>query len=209
MQDWREYVDKILKAQAVISLCFLICVAVLAKNEYAGVVGIFIALFYIIFTYVTYRGILLETNRVYYGAILGGCSLLLLVSLESSIFYGEYSKCSSDSHDSSNIITTADDDDDDDESGIHYSDDTRRLITRSLREVIGVQCSKTSAMKAACVFSSAMLLSYLLLIIVLYSSKNEILVFSPNTNTYNPLSTDDKSENHTEQNSQQRPSTDL
>ena len=206
MQDWRGYVDKILKAQGVIALCFLICVSVLAKNEYAGVVGVFIALFFIAFIYVTYRGILLETNRVYYGAILGGCSLLLLVSLESSIFYGEYSKCSADSGDSSdtNIIATTDD------VGIFYSDDARRnLITRSLREVIGVQCSKKSAMRAACVFSSAMLLSYLLLIIVLYSSKNEILVFSPNTDTYNPLSTEDKADNSTEQNSQQRPSTDL
>ena len=206
MQDWRGYVDKILKVQGVIALCFLICVSVLAKNEYAGVVGVFIALFFIAFIYVTYRGILLETNRVYYGAILGGCSLLLLVSLESSIFYGEYSKCSADSGDSSdtNIIATTDD------VGIFYSDDARRnLITRSLREVIGVQCSKKSAMRAACVFSSAMLLSYLLLIIVLYSSKNEILVFSPNTDTYNPLSTEDKADNSTEQNSQQRPSTDL
>ncbi len=208
MQDWREYVDKILKAQGVIAFCFLICVSVLAKNEYAGVVGVFIALFFIAFIYVTYRGILLETNRVYYGAILGGCSLLLLVSLESSIFYGEYSKCSADSDVSSdtNIIDITNDD----ATGIHYSDDTRRnLITRSLREVIGVQCSKKSAMRAACVFSSAMLLSYLLLLIVLYFSKNEILVFSPNTDTYNPLSTDEKAENSTEQNSQQRPSTDL
>ena len=207
MQDWREYVDKILKAQGVIAFCFLICVSVLAKNEYAGVVGVFIALFFIAFIYVTYRGILLETNRVYYGAILGGCSLLLLVSLETSIFYGEYSKCSTDSDVSSdtNIIAITDD-----AIGIHYSDDTRRnLINRSLREVICVQCSKKSAMRAACFFSSAMLLSYLLLLIVLYFSKNEILVFSPNTDTYNPLSTDEKAENSTEQNSQQRPSTDL
>ena len=170
-------------------------------------VGVFIALFFIAFIYVTYRGILLETNRVYYGAILGGCSLLLLVSLETSIFYGEYSKCSTDSDVSSdtNIIAITDD-----AIGIHYSDDTRRnLINRSLREVIGVQCSKKSAMRAACFFSSAMLLSYLLLLIVLYFSKNEILVFSPNTDTYNPLSTDEKAENSTEQNSQQRPSTDL
>lgn len=38
-------------------------------------------------------GIVFEVNHVYYGAILGGTCVLLVLSLQQSIFYGQYASC--------------------------------------------------------------------------------------------------------------------
>jgi hypothetical protein len=99
--------------------------------------------------------------------------MLIFVSLESAIFWGQYSRCSSDRR----MLLR----------GGAPADITASYSTLFIEEFIGghrelsygVECKHTSAMKSICTFSVMMFLSYVALVAVMIKFKNEILGPAP------------------------------
>lgn len=106
--------------------------------------------------------------------------MLVFVSLESAIFWGQYSRCTSSRRRS---LLRSD--------GIDHSLSvelsTELMYHREL--TYGVECNHTSAMKSVCTFSVMMFLSYLALIAVLIKFKNEILGSAPLNEGYSAVPT--------------------
>ncbi len=188
--NWRNYISTIVNAQVVICAAFLICALYLAKNNYTGFDGVFTGLLFAFFIYLTNKGIVFEVNHVYYGAILGGTCVLLILSLQQAIFYGQYGSCIggvytavpssyptlvpttlSPTSARRNLI----------EKIVYSVLDESSHISRSLRTTIGVECYHKAGMKAICAFSVFMFLTYIAQLFVLIQCKNEILASSPST----------------------------
>ena len=103
--------------------------------------------------------------------------MLVFVSLQSAIFWGQYSRCESDSgrrllRQISNSITMT----------TQYEDTERRMLS------YGVECAHTSAMKSVCTFSVMMFLSYVVLVAVMIKFKNDILGPAPLDEGYTSVS---------------------
>lgn len=112
----------------------------------------------------TYYFLKKQINRTFFGIILGGAVMEIFISLESAIFWGQYSRCSNSRR----------------LSLLPFSESHRGLS-------FGVECQHTSAMKSVCTFSVMMFLSYIFLIAVMIKFKNEILGRAPLDEGYAPV----------------------
>lgn len=113
--------------------------------------------------------------------------MLVFVSLESAIFWGQYSRCSSDRR---VLLRGGTDTYRDEILSIHpISTEDYGPVTVSRELSFGVECSHTSAMKSVCTFSIMMFLSYVALVAVMIKFKNEILGPAPLNEGYAPVST--------------------
>lgn len=86
-------------------------------------------------------------NRTYYGIALGLYSVLILVSLQTAIFWGQYSSC--------------------DRIEVHIDIKGRNLE--------GIDCDDVSAMKSLCAFSVFLFLTHLTFTLSLFFYKDRIL----------------------------------
>ena len=144
--------DATLGAQAVFAFCYLISSFVAFGNKYAGSVGVLTGFVFSFFTIASYYGIRKRISRTSYGAVMGGASILLVLSLQTAVFWGQYANCEA-------------------------SDESTVAIVRS--GVIGVECSHIGAMKSVCTFSVFLFLSYIFQITVLYAYKDLLLGSAP------------------------------
>ncbi len=128
---------------------------------------------------------------MYYGAILGGTCVLLILSLQQAIFYGQYGSCIGGVYTAvpssypTLVPTTLSPTSSRRRSLIEeivYSvlNDSAH-VSRSLSTIIGVECYHKTGMKAICAFSVFMFLTYIAQLFVLIQCKNEILAASPST----------------------------
>ena len=127
-----QIIDSILIFQGIFCFCYFISSCVAFSNEYAGFVGLLTGLIYIASVGHTFYGLKRHLNRTMYGSILGLSSVLVILSLQSAIFWGQYSNCEEG--------TTTD---------------------ISNKGSIGVVCTHRGAMKSMCAFSVFMFLTYL------------------------------------------------
>lgn len=152
--------DLTLAAQAVFTFCYFISSIVMLDNSYAGFNGALLGLLYGATIALSYKGLKKDQNRIIYGIILGAVFVLVFLSLQSAIFWGQYSGCESYSSSS----TTTDDDK-------TKSDDK----TTKLRRLTGVECYYTSAMSSMSAFSVFMFLSYIVQLYLMIKHKHDIL----------------------------------
>jgi hypothetical protein len=186
-----------LASQACFTFAYVISSFVVSSNSYAGFNAVLLGIIYIGMTGLVYLKMKNNTDRLTYGVILGIGVMLIFISLESAIFWGQYSRCS----------TTIPQWDDDYMS--HYptslpslAPDSRRRLTLietvfseyfgwDLRDgftmtnaygqqqhrqlSIGLQCNNRGAMRAVCTFSIFLFLSYLFLVALFIRFKEEIL----------------------------------
>jgi hypothetical protein len=110
--------------------------------------GFLTGLIFLTFTILSYFGLRKFINRTKYGGVLGASSVLLMVALQASIFWGQYSNCDVVSQD---------------------------MTGAAKKGYIGVECSHPTAMSALCAFSVLLFLSHLLLIVVLLLYKEQLL----------------------------------
>mmetsp|Transcript_3431 Transcript_3431/g.5679 ORF Transcript_3431/g.5679 Transcript_3431/m.5679 type:complete len:299 (-) Transcript_3431:227-1123(-) len=86
-------IDLLIKAQSLFTLCYLITSLVVGSNTYSGFNGIFLGIIFATFVAATYYGIKIHVSRTHFGILLGSAVILLFISLESSIYWGQYSEC--------------------------------------------------------------------------------------------------------------------
>jgi hypothetical protein len=140
--------DYVLLVQTTFASCYLISSFVVSSNAYAGFNAWFAGFIFLASIALSYVGIRRTVSRINYGMVLGSSSILLIFSLQTAIFWGQYSGCSSSSSETL-IVTT---------SG-----------------TIGTECKNVSAMKAVCTFSVFLFIGYLSLIGTLLAYKDELL----------------------------------
>jgi len=161
-----ELFDYTILAQLLFTFCYLISSFVVAGNDYAGFLCVFLGLIYTGFACMSYYGVRKSPSRSWYGAILGASLLLVIISLQSAIFWGQYSECTRAS--SPTRAPT-------------QKPSGRRLAqaTSTQRLLLGIECEHTSAMKSVCAFSVFMFLAYIVQIGLLLKFKNDFLGSSP------------------------------
>lgn len=149
-------------SQAIVTFCFMLTAISLAGNRWAGFMGFLTGIIYAIFTGMSYHGIIKRPSRMKYGGVLGSCFVLVFISLESSIFWGQYANCSSLPSPDSNASQ-------------RYMLNGRGQTNRQLRKANTADCSNRPGMRLACAFSVLMFLNYLFFILILLRFKDDIL----------------------------------
>lgn len=174
MYSHTELLDRLLQVQALLILAYFISACVVGGNSFAGFNALFLGIIFGGFAAATYYGLKIYPNRLNFGLILGGASILLFMSLQSAIFWGQYAECESHSR---RYLT------DDLESTT-----AQRALSSSFD--LGPECKNISAMKSVCTFSVFMFLSYISQIWHLVHFKNDILVSAPpETDNYSTIPT--------------------
>jgi hypothetical protein len=161
MYSQEQIIDLLLKAQTVIVCCYLICALVVGGNTYSGFNAVFLGLVFAGFTGATYYGLRVHVSRTHFGMLLGGGCMLLFMSLESAIYWGQYGACEAEPTTTSSSTSTG---------------------TGS-----GPECSQQGAMKALCAFSVFMFLSYIGLVGALVYFKEELLGGAPMREGYSSV----------------------
>lgn len=154
--------DISIATQLAFGISFFISSCVAFSNQYAGFLGLLTGIFYISFSLLTYYGIRKRINRTIFGAVLGASSVFLMISLQTSIFWGQYGNC---------------------EANHNFQIDRKGAI--------GVQCTNPSAMKSMCAFSVFLFLSYISQCGILLVYKDNILGDEPLDEGYAPPSAAD------------------
>lgn len=92
-QSHHQILKFTLLAQAGFSACYLISALFVASNSYAGFNAIALGLTQAAVIGLSYYGLYKEVTRTLYGIVLGSAVLLIFMSLQSAIFWGQYSSC--------------------------------------------------------------------------------------------------------------------
>lgn len=88
-----KFVDLLLLVQALCIFSFLISSFVVSGNDYAGFLAVFTGLVFLgHFGYELYC-FKKSINRFNFGILLGGAFMLLFISLQTAIFWGQYGDC--------------------------------------------------------------------------------------------------------------------
>lgn len=153
--------------QVVIIFCYLISSFVVAGNIYAGFTSILTGLLFFGFCGLTFYGLRRNISRTMFGIILGGTFVLVFVSLESAIFWGQYAHC--EQYNNHRLLHSA-----------------SSLVSRQLS---GMVCEQRAAMRSVCAFSVFMFLSYLAILGLMMRFKNDILGSGPLNEGYAAVST--------------------
>jgi len=167
-----ELLDYTLIAQLLFSCCYLISSFFVFGNDYAGFNALLLSVFFFLKIYFTYVGIKKSPSRSLYGAVLGSGLILLVLSLQSAIFWGQYADCEKASQPSS--------------APTNSPAQAQKILMNSSanldfaqRQLLGVECNHTSAMKSVCAFSVFMFLAYIVELGLLLKFKNEFLGSAP------------------------------
>lgn len=169
-----QLLDYLLVGQLAIEIGYTISALVVAGNTFSGFNGIFLGFVYILFTLFCYYGLRKKINRTIFGAILGGATMLLFMSLENAIFWGQYGSCNTYSR--RNLLMS-----DTPSTDIWESDNISLMGQQHLRRNLSYApaCYNQGAMRSVCAFSVFMFLSYIALLALLLYFKNDILGNAP------------------------------
>lgn len=190
--SFEQLLDGTLAAQAVFTGCYFISTLVLSGNAFDGFNAVMLGLVYGASIALTYFKIRKDPSRIMYGIILGISVVLMIISLQSAIFWGQYAGCESSSSSStsySNSPTMA---------PTQSPTSSRRFLSEmgSMHEAynpfstshrqlyISEQCKYRSAMRSVCAFSVFMFLSYIFEIALLVRYKDNILKASTGREGY-------------------------
>lgn len=162
-----ELLDRLLPGQALLIVSYFISACFVGSNNFAGFNALFLGMIYIAFAIATYYGLKVYATRINFGAILGGSVILMFISLQSAIFWGQYADC---------------------EPQHRYLLGSEILHRKLDSFELGPECRNVSAMKSLCTFSVFMFLGYIVQIWFLVHFKNDILVAAPpETENYNSI----------------------
>lgn len=167
MYSHGQIIDGVLLFQVAVIFSFLISSFVVAGNIYAGFTSILTGLLFAGFCGLTYYGLRRNISRTMFGMILGGTFVLVFVSLESAIFWGQYAHCEQ-------------------YSGHRFLRSASNPVSRQLS---GMACEQRAAMRSVCAFSVFMFLSYLAILGLMMRYKNDILGSGPLNEGYAAVST--------------------
>jgi hypothetical protein len=181
--NFQELVTFSIVSQAVCAFCFLLSAISLRGNEFAGAVGIITGIIYASFTGFCYYGIVKRPTRLGFGVVLGLAFVLVFISLEAAIFWGQYANCSLSSLLDSNasqryMLATSTELPSSMETTSSSSSSSRshvrtnRLFSTS---TYTAECNNRPGMRSACAFSVLMFLNYLFFILVLLRFKDDVL----------------------------------
>ncbi|RYH14110.1 hypothetical protein EON65_34150 [archaeon] len=99
IQDYSP--DQILKGnlllQVVFVVCYLISALFIASNTYAGFNSLLLGIIIIAVIGLSYYGLFKEVTRTLFGIVLGCSVMLIFMTLQSAIFWGQYSDCTPNS----------------------------------------------------------------------------------------------------------------
>lgn len=157
-----ELINGTLAAQGVFIFCYLISAFVVAGNRYSGFVVVFTGFVFAAFSGFTYYGLRIAISRTIFGAILGSCVIMIIISLETAIFWGQYDDCERFHNNSGELQKTN-------------------------NNLIGIECNHTSAMKSVCTFAVFIFLSYLFQIALLMRFKEDMLGSAPLNEGYSAV----------------------
>jgi hypothetical protein len=93
MYSHEEIIDGLIVCQIVFIFCYLISTFVTLWTSYGGFSSVVSGLVYAAFCALTYYGLRRNISRTLYGIILGGSFILVFITLESAIYWGQYGNC--------------------------------------------------------------------------------------------------------------------
>lgn len=172
MYSHEQIIDGTVLFQIVIIFSYLISAFAVANEAYAGFNAVLTGFIFAAFTGLSYYGLRKNINRTIFGVILGGAFILMFVSLESAIFWGQYANCEPYKQN--------------EEESRRLSDFGHSQLLASSQEYL---CLNRPAMKSVCAFSVFMFLSYVVMLGILMKFKNEILGTAPLDEGYSRVST--------------------
>lgn len=156
-----QLVDFLLIVQLLFLFAYFLSAFFLISNDYAGFVGLFLGIIYLLTIVLTYRVLRKDiTTRTSYGILLGVTLILIFMSLESAIFWGQYAGC----------------------TPFKY---TLNITNAS---AYAVECTNPWAMRSVSTFSVFLFLSYICQLALLIKYKEELLASAPSYD-YSPLPT--------------------
>ena len=168
--QYTDAIDFNLVAQAFFTSCYLISSFFISFNAYAGLISMFSGLIFVLSIATTYYYIRIHTNKLIFGAVLGSSSVIVFISLQTAIFWGQYSSC-----EKLPVI----------QRRISNATYFKSLIIE--KGNYGNECYGNSAMKSICVFSALLFITYIILVATLVFYKDEILETSPFYVNYSPV----------------------
>lgn len=93
MYSHEEILDGLVVVQVVFVFCYLISAFVTFSSSFGGLSSVVSGLVFAAFTGLTYYGLRRNISRTIYGIILGGSFILVFITLESAIYWGQYGNC--------------------------------------------------------------------------------------------------------------------
>lgn len=172
MYSHSEFIDRLLQVQGLLILAYFISACVVGGNSFAGFNALFLGIIFGCVAVATYYGLKIYPTRLNFGIILGGTAILMFLSLQSAIFWGQYADCETHRRYLSEEVES--------------NATLQRILSSSFD--LGPECKNTSAMKSVCTFSVFMFLSYIAQIWLLVQFKNDILVSAPpETDNYSSI----------------------
>lgn len=185
-----QMLDATLASQAIFVFSYFISALVVSGDAFAGFNSILLGITYCGMIYFSFKKLKKNLiSRTTYGILLGAAFMLVLLSLQSAILWGQYSGCTSTHSSSSNDETT---------SMPSYAptlapNSIRRLSEEALTDMmipysgnygrqlyISVQCKNKPAMRSVCAFSVFLFLSYIMQVVIMIRFKDDILQATPN-----------------------------
>lgn len=174
--SYEQLLDGTLVAQVAFTISYFISSLVVSSNAFDGFNAVMLGLVFGGTIAVTYFKVRKNPSRTMYGIILGMSVILMVISLQSAIFWGQYAGCQSDSSSTSSPTMAP-----------TSAPAARKLVAMDTdlfvsaesnfhRQLyISEQCKNKAAMRSVCAFSVFMFLSYIFKIALLVRYKNDIL----------------------------------
>lgn len=184
MYSSQELIDFTLLSQGILTLCFLVSALSVSAYDSTGYIAVFNSFLFAAFTGASHYGISYKLTGVFYGAILGSSFILIFVALQSAIFWGGYGTCNvvatslptmaptlaptifPTMQPSTNTPTLS-------QLNLLLMEQSVNIQHRRLDELV---CISTGGMKAVCIFSVFLMLTYIFFLVVLFRFKDDILV---------------------------------
>lgn len=164
--------DGLLLTQVGLTVAYVISSFFVVSNPYNGFNAIVLGVIYGFSISLGYYFIRNSISRTKFGFVLSTAVILIFISLENAIFWGQYSGCQTfDSADARRLRE------------ISYFHVTRRLFDSA--------CAHTAAMKSLCAFSVLLFLSYIFEVFILLRFKDEFLGVAPLNEGYAPINPND------------------
>lgn len=150
-----QILDILFICQSLFCLSYLISTIFQATNVYNGFNAIFLGIVFAGMIGCSYIYLRKNITKVMYGCVLGATFMLIFISLQSAVFWGQYSDCET------------------------YPKEKYSLLSGN-----PPMCTNTPAMESICTFSVFMFLSYVAQLVIMIVFKHEILGSHPDSNTH-------------------------
>ena len=89
-----QLIDGLLNLQAGLIVAYGLSAVFVLSNKYGGTNAGLLGIIFLGFLYATHQGIKQQLSRTSFGGVLAGAVFLTFMSLQSAIFWGQYSNCS-------------------------------------------------------------------------------------------------------------------